>query len=93
MKTYQSVLPAASRRECQADRTRERHLGRQMKSSLLQIFSNGFWFCQDCQARCERIEGENGQPHSCDRCNSPRIEYVQPAWLIEPGDLAPKEAA
>ena len=89
MKSYQCALPAASRSE----RTRLRHLSREIKSNLLQIFRDGFWFCPDCQARCERIEGENGQPHSCDRCGSSRIEYVQPAWLIEPGDLAPKEAA
>jgi len=93
MKTYQSVLPGAIRRLCSADRTIERHRARENKEKLLQIFSNGFWFCPDCQARCERVEGENGQPSGCDRCSSPRIEYVQPTWLMEPGDLAPREAA
>jgi len=93
MKTYQSVLPAASRRDCQADRTRERHLARAIKSNLLQVFTNGFWYCNDCEARCERIEGENGQPSCCDRCGSTHIEYFRPTWLTEPEDLAPREAA
>jgi hypothetical protein len=79
MKAYQSVLLAAS--------------WPRAITNLQRIFRDGFWFCFDCEARCERIEGENGQPHSCDRCGSSRIEYVPPAWLIEPGDLSPKEAA
>jgi hypothetical protein len=93
MKTYQSVLPAASRRECGAERTRERHLAREIKGRLAQIFADGFHYCHDCQARCERIEGENGQPSRCDRCGSPKIDWNPPLWLSEPTDFFSKEAA
>jgi hypothetical protein len=93
MKTYQSVLPAAMRKLCQADRTRKRHLAHNLKTRIAEIFTNGFWFCLDCEARCERVESDQGQPAGCDRCGSPRIEWNKPVWLLEPGDLAGKEAA
>ena len=93
MKTYQSVLPAATRKECQADRTRERHLARETESRIADVFTNGFWYCHSHEGRCERVEGENGQPSSCDVCGSPRIEWNRPVWLLEPADLAGKEAA
>jgi hypothetical protein len=90
MKTYQSVLPAATRKDC-----RERKIGAEIKETLSSAFANGFWFCNDCQSRCERIEGENGQPSHCDRCSSPRIEWHPPLWaaviddskLLHPEDL------
>jgi hypothetical protein len=80
MKTYHSVLPAATRRSCQAEVTRDAQEARQFKARLTAIFANGFWYCFDCQAVCERIEGEQGQPSHCDRCGSTRIEYNAPAW-------------
>jgi hypothetical protein len=40
--------------------------------------ASGFWFCRDCQARCEREEGEQGQPAHCSRCRSHRIQYFPP---------------
>ena len=78
MEKYQSVLPAASRRGCQAERTRERHLARQLKTCLAELFANGYWFCLDCQHTCERIEGEQGQSAHCNRCGSPRLEWNPP---------------
>ena len=92
MKTYQSVLPASSRRECQAEATRQRHLA-ELKSNLAKIFADGFWFCHDCDTKCERIEGEQGQPAHCDRCGSARIDWNPPIWLAEPADFFGKEAA
>jgi hypothetical protein len=86
MKTYQSVLPGATRKDCKPER--ERKIGAQIKLRLFKAFSNGFWFCHDCQTSCERVEGENGQPSHCDRCGSPQIDWNKPAWLLEPGDLS-----
>lgn len=92
MKTTQSVLPAATRKKC-----REQEIGAEIKAKLTDVFSNGFWFCLDHDGRCERVEGENGQPSHCDECGSPRIKWNPPIWtaqipvadtqLIHPGDL------
>ena len=68
-------------------------MAREIKGRLEKIFSNGFWFCYDCEARCERVDGEQGQPAHCDRCSSPRLEWIPPVWLTEPADLVGKEAA
>jgi len=75
MKTTQSVLPAATPKKCREEETKNFILGK-----LTEIFKNGFWFCQDCQSRCERIEGEHGQPDHCDRCRSHRIKWNPPLW-------------
>lgn len=40
--------------------------------------SGGGWWCHDCQRQTERIEGEQGQPATCERCGSHRIEYQPP---------------
>jgi hypothetical protein len=86
MKTYQSVLPAATRKApCKLDRT---VISNQIRIGLADVFSNGFWYCDTCESRCERVEGENGQPSHCDRCGSPQIDWNKPAWLLEPGDLS-----
>jgi len=94
MKNYQSVLPAATRKEC-----RESEIGQKIKAKLTEIFKNGFWFCLDCQSRCERMEDEHGQPAHCDLCGSPRLQWNPPLWtalvdnavqdtqLIHPGEL------
>jgi hypothetical protein len=94
MKTTQSVLPAATPKKC-----REEKIGEQIKAKLSELFKDGFWFCQGCESRCERIEGENGQPSHCDQCGSYRIKWNAPAWagaidntvhdtqLIHPGEL------
>jgi rubrerythrin len=44
----------------------------------------GFWFCKSCDAPCERIEGEQGQPAHCDKCGSPRISWTQPMNQLQP---------
>ena len=93
MKVYQSVLPAASRRECEAESTRDFRIARKLKSQLSQIFRDGFWYCNSCESRCERIEDENGQPAHCDKCGSPRIDWNRPTWLGEPLGLAPEQEA
>jgi transcription initiation factor IIE alpha subunit len=76
MKTSMSVLPAATRKECR--KTKIHSLIRKLKDSLEKSLNHGFWFCQACEARCERIEGEQGQPAHCDLCGSHRIEYLPP---------------
>lgn len=91
-KTYQSVLPGATRKECQMEA-----IGRKIKAKLAEVFKNGFWYCKDHQGMCERVEGENGQPSHCDECGSHRIEWNPPIWtaaaevhdtqLIHPGEL------
>jgi hypothetical protein len=93
-KTYQSVLPAATPKKCREEKTKA-----QIESKLSDIFKNGFWYCLDCEGRCERIEGEQGQPSHCDKCGSPRIRWNEPIWtalidntvhdtdLIHPGEL------
>jgi hypothetical protein len=91
-KVSQSVLPGATRKEC-----REAQIGEQIKASLSELFANGFWYCRGCDSRCERVEGENGQPSHCDHCGSPNIVWNPPIWtrdvdvhdtqLIHPGEL------
>jgi hypothetical protein len=94
MKTTQSVLPGAIRKAC-----REAQIAAKLKSSLAETFKNGFWYCQACESRCERVEGENGQPSHCDRCGDHHIKWNPPLWsalidntvgdtqLIHPGEL------
>lgn len=87
-KTYQSVLPATTRKTCRLDK-----LKRRIKSNLQRLFTAGFWFCNDCERVCERIEGEHGQPSHCSHCQGYRIEFTRPAIiedrkLIQPQDLS-----
>lgn len=41
--------------------------------------NGGGWFCEDCRAHTERQESDQGQPASCARCGSHKINYVPPA--------------
>jgi len=92
-KTTQSVLPAATPKKCRG----EKEIGAQIKAKLSELFKDGYWFCLGCESRCERIEGENGQPSYCDQCGSHRIKWNAPVWtdripvqdtqLINPGEL------
>lgn len=90
MKTYQSKLPAATRKDCRLEA-----IGRKLRAKLSEIFRNGFWFCLDCEKQCERVEGEQGRPDHCDQCGSHRIQWNPPAWsdqiqdtkIIHPGEL------
>ena len=52
---------------------------RQILTSLLEKFQNGFWYCNDCSHSTEREEGEQGQPAHCSICGSHRIEWNRPA--------------
>ena len=89
MKTYQAQLPVA--RSYRASRwirptlppprprvQTEAELARSIRHSVEHVLLSGFWYCSDCDARCERIEGEQGQPAHCDRCGSHRIEWNPP---------------
>jgi uncharacterized paraquat-inducible protein A len=76
MKTTQSVLPAATLKKCRT----EKEIGAQIKANLTRMFKNGFWYCCDCETRCEMVEGEHGQPNHCDRCGSHKITWEAPAW-------------
>jgi hypothetical protein len=92
MKVSQSVLPRATRKECV-----ENKIASIIRRKIAETFKNGFWYCLGCESRCERIEGENGQPSHCDQCGSYRIRWNAPAWtdsvpvqdtkLIHPGEL------
>lgn len=86
MKMYQATLPMTTRklkpfkplppsgpRLMTTDQ-----LAQKLKRSIHQIFENGFWFCNDCDCICERIEGEQGQPAHCNRCGGHRIEWNPP---------------
>jgi hypothetical protein len=75
MKISQKTLPVATVKNC-----RESEIGQRIKASLSDLFQNGYWFCRDCDAKCERVEGENGQPSHCDRCGSARIKWNPPLW-------------
>jgi len=59
---------------------RRRILGR----LLLSLQSGGYW-CDDCEHETERVEGEQGQPAHCQRCQSHRIEYQPPIARKEYG--------
>jgi hypothetical protein len=48
------------------------------KRKLQSMYTEGFWDCKDCQAPCDREEGENGQPAHCHRCGSHRIKWNPP---------------
>lgn len=48
-------------------------------SSLTKLCAEGFWYCEDCLAPCEREEGEQGQPAHCANCGSHDIHYNRPA--------------
>ncbi|HYG23387.1 MAG TPA: hypothetical protein VEH04_11440 [Verrucomicrobiae bacterium] len=97
MKTYTSVLPAATRKRC-----RDEQALREVKARLHEIFTNGFWYCRAHEGTCERIESDQGQPATCDRCGSAYIEWNPPIWtgliddgkVIQPADFNDgKEAA
>jgi uncharacterized paraquat-inducible protein A len=51
---------------------------RSLRHSIEHVLLSGFWYCRDCDARCERIEGEQGMPAHCDRCGSHHIEWNPP---------------
>ncbi|MGO8839486.1 MAG: hypothetical protein ACLP7I_12145 [Limisphaerales bacterium] len=38
----------------------------------------GFWSCRACGCKCERVEGEHGQPATSDCCHSPRLVWNPP---------------
>jgi DNA-directed RNA polymerase subunit RPC12/RpoP len=54
-----------------------------LMARLTLALGSGGWWCTDCQQETERIEGEQGQPATCDRCGSYRIQY-QPPITDEP---------
>lgn len=96
MKTYQSILPAATakRVNCKRRSAIER-IGDRIKAKLHEVFSNGFWYCKDHQGVCERVESDQRQPASCDRCGGVHLEWNAPLWtnqipdskMIQPQDL------
>ncbi len=98
MKHYQSVLPAATRIQCE-----QRRIVARAKANLHKLFNNGFYYCTAHEGVCERVESDQGQPPTCDVCGSVRLEWNPPIWthliddnkIIEPADLteAGKEAA
>lgn len=53
-------------------------LAAEMREQFIGTLRAGFWWCKDCDARCEREEGENGQPAGCGACGSPRITFHRP---------------
>ena len=89
MKTYQSQLPMATAIKSNSP---PKWVG-DLRARLIEMFSTGFWHCQDCDHSTERVEGEQGQPAHCGRCGSHRIQWRDPIFLadgsklIEPGDL------
>lgn len=108
MTTYQGELPMAT--EIKTERvapqtprprpiipTRDdfARAGHQLRTTLTQMFSTGFWYCLDCRRATERIESDHGQPARCghSNCRSTRIEWKKPialadgSQLIQPGDL------
>ena len=88
MKVYQAQLPTARSYRLRKRRTSptprpfpcqgETNLALQIRTRVEHVLLNGFWFCHTCDARCERIEGEQGQPAHCDRCGGHRIEWNPP---------------
>ena len=54
-------------------------IGRRIKDSIASVLRDGFWFCNSCMARCEREEGEQGQPAHCGNCGSHDIQWNPPA--------------
>jgi hypothetical protein len=91
MKANQSLLLEA----IQNGETKTQMQGR-LASAMWGRFKNalrsGFWFCDDCQTSCERIEDDHGQPAHCHRCGSHRIAWTAPiivedTELIHPGEL------
>ena len=48
-----------------------------MKQKFLQALY-GYWYCTDCDAVCERVEGEQGQPAHCAACGSHHIFFNPP---------------
>ena len=90
MKTYQSVLPGAIRKDCRGSQ-----IAAQLRARLTEVFANGFWFCLDHEGKCERVEDDHGQPPHCDQCGSHRIKWNAPIWsalipdekMIQPGEL------
>lgn len=52
-------------------------LKEKMKQRFLRALFGG-WHCHDCNAFCDRIEGEQGQPARCATCGSPRIRFIPP---------------
>jgi hypothetical protein len=48
---------------------------RELKDNISTVIISGFWFCHRCEGRCERDEGENGQPAHCAKCGSADIQY------------------
>lgn len=46
----------------------------------LALERGGGWWCYDCESECERMEGEQGQPATCGRCGSHRIQYQPPIY-------------
>lgn len=73
MKRFHSVLPAA----------KAHHLRRRMLANFIGAVREGFWYCNDHDGLCDRVEGEQGQPAHCSVCGSHRIEFHQPALLSE----------
>jgi len=94
MKTYPSVLPAATRKECQRRAALETE--REVKQAIVSIehvLACGFWFCRDCDGICDRIEGEHGQPARCSLCGSHRLEYNPPIGKLMPTEPATLNSA
>jgi hypothetical protein len=53
-------------------------LAGKLRRKIETVLAEGFWYCTDCDARCDRIEGEQGQPAHCQRCGSAHIFWNPP---------------
>jgi uncharacterized paraquat-inducible protein A len=53
-------------------------LAHQLQRNIETVLMNGFYFCDDCDCMCERMEGEQGQPAHCSRCGGHRINWNPP---------------
>ena len=53
-------------------------LADQLRCQIEEVFMSGFYYCNDCDCRTERIEGEQGQPAHCSRCGGHRITWNPP---------------
>ena len=56
-------------------------LAHNLKRSVEYALMFGFWECRACGCKCERVEGEQGQPATSDCCHSPRLVWNPPLPL------------
>jgi hypothetical protein len=53
-------------------------LAHNLQRSVEQALMFGFWSCGSCNCKCERVEGEQGQPAHSNCCQSPRLTWNPP---------------